>query len=221
MWLLLSVFTNNVVTGGNYFTSTCPIGFNLLSCGNDNSQRLKEEVNRRVYPLNSKTCQCYDYFGMNCVAWCTTLPVSGFEIRTSSGSTISVGCSSGKQALGCHIETTGSRSENWRRYYPVTSGASCSCYDYYGANCIASCGAITNFEVVSVRSWGYFTVSCSDPTSRVLGCGINPDGSPGTDWFRFARVTSGNSCLCYDSYGTSCYAICGKIWWTMAVWLYL
>ena len=168
-----------------------------------------------IFPISSSTCKCYDYFGMNCVAWCTSLPVSGFEIRSSSGSGLSpfsISCSSGKQALGCHIQTTGSQSEQWRRNYPVTSGTSCTCYDYYGANCFASCGAITNYEVVSVKSSGTFSVSCSDPANRVLGCGLNPDGSPGTEWFRYARVISATTCQCYDYYGTRCYAACGKIW---------
>ena len=214
MLLLIAVFLQNAVAGSNYFTSSCPVGYNLLSCGNDNSQTQTAEVNRRAFPLDSKTCQCYDYFGMICVAWCTSLPVPGYEIATSKFDiiVIPIGCPSGKQALGCHLNTWGILAEKWRRYYPIASGPSCSCYDFFGGTCIASCGAISNYEVVSVWSSGTFTVSCSDPTSRVLGCGINPDGSPGTDWFRFARVISGNSCLCHDYYGTACYATCGKIW---------
>ena len=31
------------------------------------------EVYRTAIPINSTTCQCYDYFGANCVAWCTTM----------------------------------------------------------------------------------------------------------------------------------------------------
>lgn len=211
---LLSVFTTNVVSSSNWFYSTCPTGFNLLSCGNSNYQTTDAEVNRRVLPLDSKTCQCYDYFGMNCIAWCTTLPVPGYEVRSSNLDiiNIAIGCSSGRQVLGCHLKTLGILSEKWRKYYPVTSGGSCACYDFFGANCIASCGTITNYEVVSVWSSGYFSVSCSDPTNRVLGCGINPGGTAGNDWFRFVTVNSGTSCICYDGYGAYCYAVCGKIW---------
>jgi hypothetical protein len=71
---------------------------------------------------------------------------------------------------------------------------------------------VTNLEVQSVYSRGTFTVSCSNANNRVLGCGIYPDSSQGYEQYRYVRVISQTSCECYDSQGTSCYAICGQIW---------
>ena len=205
----------NVVAGSiNFFTSSCPTGYNLLSCGNDNSQKSNAEGWRRVRPIDSKTCQCYDYFGMSCVAWCTTLPVQGFEIKTSYVVTnpTSISCSSGKLALGCQISPRYSQQEVWRRYFPAISGSSCTCYDYFGGDCYATCGSITNYEVVSLYAAGTFYVSCSNPNNRVLGCGIDPYNSPGTETYRTVRVIGPTSCQCYDYFGATCYAICGQIW---------
>jgi len=207
-----AVFVSNVVLGYRDFYSTCPTGFNLLSCGNDNYRKINSEANRKVFPIDSKTCQCYDHFGMYCVAWCTTLPVPAFEIKSINGGYLTMACPSGKQVLGCHLEKTGSGSERWRRYFPSTSGSSCTCYDYYGANCIASCGSVANLEVVSLKSSRTFTTSCSNANNRVLGCGIDPHGAPGSEDYRYVRVASETSCECYDYYGTICFAICGKIW---------
>jgi hypothetical protein len=71
---------------------------------------------------------------------------------------------------------------------------------------------VINYEVNSAYSSGTFTVSCSNPNNRVLGCGINPRTSPGAEGYRTVRVISENSCQCYDYYGTYCFAICGNIW---------
>jgi hypothetical protein len=185
----------------------------LLSCGIENSQKSASGLSRKVKPISNTTCQCYDEFAMNCVAWCTTLPISTFEIKTKMGAGFSsVGCSSGKQPLGCHISPTASSTEQWRQYFPISSNNSCSCYDYFGTDCVASCGAIMNYEVNSAYAAGTITVSCSNPNNKVLGCGINPKSSPGVDRFRTVKVASEISCQCFDSYGTYCYAICGKIW---------
>lgn len=205
----------NAVAGQDSFTATCPTGYNLLSCGNDNTQKSNVEGWRRCKPMDTKTCQCYDYFGMICVAWCTTLPIQGFEIKTSyaAGPALNtLGCTAGKLSLGCHISTGYSSVEKWRRYFPTNSGSSCSCYDYFGADCVATCGSITNYEVVSKYSTGTFSVSCNNANNRVLGCGIDPYTSSGSETFRTVRVIGPTSCQCYDYFGTSCYAICGQIW---------
>lgn len=208
------MFTSVVVSGSGNIYSTCPTGYQLLSCGMDNTQTSYWEEFRSSRAINSQTCECYDYYGMYCVAWCTTLPIKGFEVMVSHSSNIfSVSCSSGKQAMSCNIDPTTSSAEVYREYYPSSSGGYCTCYDYYGADCITTCSTqVKNYEVVSAWGAGYITVTCTQPTNRVLGCGINPNGSPTYERFRTTRAFSGNSCRCYDGYGTNCYAICGQIW---------
>ena len=53
------------------FTSSCPDGFSLLSCGFDNSKFTDALDLRSAYPVNSTTCGCEDPSGFNCLAWCT------------------------------------------------------------------------------------------------------------------------------------------------------
>lgn len=150
---------------------------------------------------------------MGCVAWCTTLPVSGFTIAISSGSnTITTACPAGSKDIGCHIDTTGLFAEAWRRAFPLSNMQSCECYDYFGSKCVASCATnIQNYEIQSVWGSGNVIISCSNPANSVLGCGSNPNGASTKEQFRYTKVNNQNSCVCYDAFGTRCYAICGKI----------
>ena len=150
------------------------------------------------------------------MAWCTTLPVPGFEvIKLSASGASTISCSAGKQALGCHIDPTSSSSELWRQYFPLAAGSGCSCFDTYSAECTVTCANnIKDYELVLTSGMGDVVASCSDPTNRVLGCGIDPSKLfPNAEVWRTVRVISGSSCECHDSFGTGCYAVCGKIWW--------
>ena len=120
--------------------------------------------------------------------------------------------SPGNKALGCHIQPSSSSTEQYRSHYPISTGTSCTCYDYYSSSCISSCAQVNNYEVVTTSGSGFITATCSDPLNRVLGCGILPDQKRNNERFRTVRVTSGNTCTCYDAYYPNCYAICGKIW---------
>ena len=66
--------------GNGTFTTSCPVGYNLISCTFDNNLPSALEKYRKVEPIDSKTCQCYDYFAIVCIAWCTTLPLTSFEL---------------------------------------------------------------------------------------------------------------------------------------------
>ncbi len=206
-----------MVSGTGNIYSTCPTGYQILSCGTDNTQIVDWEAYRSWKAIDSKTCQCWDYFGMACVAWCTTLPVNGFEIKlTTSLDYFSASCSAGKQVLGCHIfPNQALDKEVYRQYYAASSGSLCNCYDYFGADCVSTCSTqVKNYEVVSVYGSGNIYVSCAQPLNRVLGCGLKPNQAmtPNYEKFRISRVVTGNKCLCYDGFGATCYAICGQIW---------
>lgn len=221
------MFTAITVSGTDQFTATCPNSYNLLSCGNENTQTSTPEKYRKVWPSDSRTCTCYDHSGMACVAWCTTLPVPQFQIFNVAGTgTFTAQCPTGMMALGCHISTTARDivvvtfigtttyyfNDNFRRHFPNVIGNSCTCKDTHGANCVTTCGSPTSHEVVSKLSSGTFTVSCTNSTYKVLGCGMDPTIGTYADHLRSVRVISGASCQCFDRVGATCYAICGQIW---------
>lgn len=178
-----------------------------------NSQTKVEERYRSAVPINSVTCRCWDFWGAFCVAWCTNVPVNNFEIVTASGSGQTVAaCPAGKLVLGCHLDPTGIFVDDWRYWYPSSDGTSCNCKDNFSHNCVASCASnINSYEVVSKWGTGNVTVSCTKPNNQVLGCGHNPNGASKKENYR-VDYAQYNSCVCYDYFGTQCYAICGQIW---------
>ena len=121
------------------------------------------------------------------------------------------------QVLGCNIQGAYPQGvgEAYRQHYPTAGGTGCTCYDHFGAWCVASCAAnIRNYEVVSATGTGTFYVSC--PAGKVvLGCGMGPS-APTKDLFKTVRITSiaDNSCMCYHAYGAPCFATCGQFNWS-------
>ena len=210
---LPTAFAASVIQSNSTFTASCPSGQNLLSCGLDNFQKNTIDWFRSSKPISLYACQCSDTTGVTCVAWCTNLPVNNAEIATSSGKGVfNVSCPAGKRVLGCHIYPNMIGVDEWRYWYPSPDGSSCICYDSFGASCIATCAAnINNYEVVSIWGTSFVTASCSKANNQVLGCGSNPTGASAVENFRTTRAQSG-SCVCFDSYGTRCYAICGQLW---------
>ena len=96
MDLVDTTITGNVIVN-------CNAGFQLLSCGIDNSQTTNDDGHRYSVPLSSTACRCYDQYGARCIVWCTNA-VNRFEIMTSrstaySSSTFSVSCSAGKKVM--------------------------------------------------------------------------------------------------------------------------
>lgn len=77
----------------------CPGGseFKLLSCGAHATQMQFEEKWRHVFPVNSRTCQCGDNYGVNCIAWCTDGDLKGFEIVEVEGPIVRANCPAGKK----------------------------------------------------------------------------------------------------------------------------
>ena len=199
-------------TSNGTFNASCPAGYNLLSCGFFDIIKGSPEPFRSAIPIDNKTCQCFDNSSVSCSAWCTTAPILGFEIKTASGSgTFSAACSPGKRVLGCHIRPTAASADWYRQFYPVPSGESCTCNDTYGAECVATCGTVSDYEVRS--TWGVWGVliSCSNPGTRVLGCGRNPSGASNYELFSVSRVINDTTCNCVQYYGTNCYAACGNL----------
>ena len=137
--------------GNNTVQVSCPSGMNLLYCGDRNSQTNDVEIYRSAKPINSTTCECYDFFGIECTAWCTTASLD-FEIASlRSKGTFNVTCPRQKWVLGCHIDSTtfsNGNHEEWKSFYPSADGHSCICYDYFGASCIAACATnIKNYKI--------------------------------------------------------------------------
>jgi len=187
----------------------------LLSCGNRNSQTQNIEIYRSTKPINSTTCECYDYFGVECTAWCTSAAMD-FELAfVRSKGSFNVTCPKQKKVLGCHISPTvqqNGAAERWRSFYPSLDGYSCSCYDYFGATCLATCATnIRNYEILAVQDAGNVTSTCKGLDSKVLGCGKQTFPTSRAEYYPVASVLTDTSCVCYDFFNTKCFAICGSI----------
>ena len=66
-----------------------------------------------------------------------------------------------------------------------------------------------DYEIVMVQ--GRVVVSAQCPVGKtVLGCGLKPNSGKGPEAFRTMRIQNLDNCVCYDYYGTTCYAVCGK-----------
>jgi len=102
--------------------------------------------------------------------------------------------------------------EKWPNHYPLDNGNGCSCYNYFGVYCIASCASnIINHEVRHQYGTGAITVTCSSG-NFVLGCGIRPKHqSESHEKWRTWAVKSLESCECFDYFGATCYALCGQL----------
>ena len=194
---------------------SCPIGMNLLSCGYGNTQLQTAEVYVSSRPINSTTCECYNYFGMECRAWCTTGPLD-FEIATlKSNGFFNVTCPKHKRVLGCHMSPTvqmNGKFEMWRSFYPLPDGFSCTCYDYYGASCIATCAAnVINYQIAAVRAAGNVIATCQATGSIILGHGMQTFVTAPPEAFRTSAVVTNASSSCYDYFNTKCFALCGTL----------
>ena len=202
--------------GNGTFQVACPTGMNVLYCGDRNTQTNNIEIYRSAMPLNATTCQCYDYFGEECNAWCTAAPVKDVEIpSTTSNQTFKATCSSGKLALGCYLSPTqGLNKEAWPAFYPTDGGSSCTCYHKSGAQCLAMCASnIVNYEINVVVGNGTVNAGCTIPGNTVLGCGSDADHATalGPESYQTTRVSGSASCECFNKFRVKCYAVCGQL----------
>ena len=219
MFKLLWCFTDNTiipVTGSSTIQAECPFGMRLLYCGNNNTQESNVEKYRSSKPISSTTCQCYDFFGVKCEAWCTSAPVNGIEIQsTTSNGKFKATCSSGKQALGCYLSPQQDQyPDYWPAFYPTDGGTSCTCVHYFGAECLAMCAAnIKNYEIIEVLGKRSVIVSCAKPGNMVLGCGseIIENNYTYQNNFPSTRVSTNTSCECKNVFWVKCFAICGYL----------
>ena len=188
-------------------TRYCPVESTTL-----NIPGTAEEIYRYAIPTNSKTCACYDYFGSNCIVWCKSGTVPGFEIALSGREKVPRAiCPDGTNVIGCHLIPSFWAPERWRHFYPDSSG-SCTCYDNYGGVCVATCASdVNNYEIRNKFGRGVVTVNCRNQNTYVLGCGVKPFmSSAGFELWRTVLVADNRSCRCYDYFGVTCYAICGR-----------
>ena len=103
--------------------------------------------------------------------------------------------------------------EYWRAFYPTPDGSACFCYDFFGAECSATCASsILDYEVVKTFGNAKVAVSCNSTTGNVvLGGGQQPAFTPSHEYWRSFNVYNETSFTCYDFFGIICYAVCGKL----------
>ena len=212
----ISAYTSVTKNSRGTFYASCAVGSQVLFCGDQNTQTLNRETFRSAKPLNSTTCQCYDYFGMQCRAWCTSAPVKNFQaVAVTSSGTFVANCPAGKLALGCHTNPAQANPEDWRIFAPNLDGSGCTCYDYFGTTCVTTCASnVFDYEVNLVIGSGNVYSGCKIAGNTVLGCGSDPDlpNTTGYEAFRTTGVVNSTYCMCYDYFHAKCYSICGKIY---------
>jgi len=94
----------------------------------------------------------------------------------------------------------------------MADGSGCTCYNNFGVECYATCASnIHNYEVRQKHGVCTVTVTCS-PGNVVLGCGSRVVATSANfeKWPTFA-VNATDSCQCYDYFGVTCYALCGRL----------
>jgi len=190
----------------------CPLGKDVVSCGMAESTVVPTEPFWNVYPLSRDTCHCYDYFGDNCYATCvaraaanfTTVEVTGTGTRTAS-------CPSGQKVTGCGIKNSQHHREKYPDVYP-SSETTCTCYNYYGATCYATCSAnVGLYRIMNNYGTGHVDVQCPAETFA-LGCGMRDKTKSGPyEIYPGFWPKDLQTCRCYNYFGTTCYAICGTI----------
>lgn len=115
--------------------------------------------------------------------------------------------------MGCQIEPLKKEPEKWRVYEPLSDGSGCHCYDYFGANCVATCASnIMQYEIKSTYVLrGSVQVQCSQG-QQILGCGVHAyETEEVFEKFRAVFASSDTACQCYDNYGAKCFAVCGRL----------
>lgn len=210
---IFSVYQSSSIFGTGTFNSSCPSGYNLISCGTAIYQTNKIENYRGWWISSNTTCTCYDSYGIYCAAWCTTLPLINITTpRFTSNGVVPVSCPAKSKNLGCSIRPNPLKPIFRVRYsIPSKDNSSCSCNDPYEVTCQASCATnVQNYEIVSDYGFDIFHVFCGHPDNFVLGCGFESDGP---DAFATAFAETTTSCTCHSNtwYGGTCYAVCGQI----------
>jgi len=213
------LYVNAANYGKGLFQVSCPAGMNLLSCNYETlvGNGTRFDYYRGYKPISNQSCECNDYFGVTCAARCVDHPVAGFEIAVANGSgSLQAVCSAGKKVLGCHISPIFDTNyyDPWRIWYPTDDGSSCACFDDVLAECYATCATdIKDYEIVSAHGGlKNIFVSCKIPGNVVLGCGQIADDSDFYEKWTKAFISSQTTCKCYNYFGVTCYAICGKMY---------
>ena len=212
--LIFLEFIKREVYGLGLFYVSCPPGWLLLSCGTESTHVTNFDPMRFAQAVNAQTCECYDLYGMKCSAWCTDKPLVDQvnNITLVQSGTTDSSCPLGSKLTGCGLKPVllWDFSRNfWTNAHPVQE--SCSCTDYMGAWCVASCAVnIKKQEISSKTGLGRLFTPCQIPGNTILGCGINASIIGSGNW-PFANVLNQTLCQCFADFSYRCYAICGLL----------
>ena len=195
----------------------CNQGYTLLSCGLQQLQSASPDYNQFAIPVNPNTCACYNYNGVKCLAWCSSV-VRNFQIVESVGvqtGVIRAKCPPDKSVIGCHVlpyQVSSFDYDAHQEHYPPDEGCGCICSNRIGAKCYATCASnVRNYVVMNETSSGTFHVECPAP-SAVFGSGVSFGPNGNADGKSEAFVFNSTTCQCYDKYGMTCYAMCGQLY---------
>lgn len=162
---------------------------------------------------------CYDYYGVNCHAICTSAFNTSEIVIVNSDSTTGVSvamCPPNYLVSSCGIDLSQTSYEEFPYSLPNGNG-SCTCYSYYEHVCQAVCliKDKVNFQetylINEVTSTGVIQAYCPD-NSYVLGCGYKGQDSDSDEhedyWYVYPEK---KYCVCYNYYDVTCVAICANV----------
>ena len=202
---------------GNMVTVSCSVNQSMIGIGFKRTTTSGSYEKFPIYKLiSTKEGECYDEYGLECYAICTSaFTPEEVKIVDSANSTgySYVECPSGYKVSGCGLDLSpASTLESYPTSYMVDT-STCLCYSYYKHQCQAICIPQKTFlnetyEIVIETSSGNFNAACPG-SLQVLGCGYKASSS-GAEYFWYVYPQE-NSCVCYNYYGATCYAVCADI----------
>ena len=169
---------------------------------------------RYALPVNAQTCECYDFYGMKCSAWCTDVSLANQVHQLTLVGTVTTdsACPFGSKVIGCYLKpmlVAGINRYLFTNFYP--SPDSCICTGNEGAWCVASCAVnVKYFDIISQPGLGKVLTTCKRPETSILGCGINASFIGSTSR-PSAFVLNQTTCQCFADYSYKCFAFCGLL----------
>ena len=204
-----------VSKSGTTVTVSCSGNQSMVGIGfkRKSTSGLPERLTR--YMLISTTeGECYDYYGLDCYAICTSAfspnEVKIINSNYSKGSIIAT-CPSGYKVSGCGLHISDLNTSTYPDASSSPLNTFCFCYSSSTHLCQAICIPANTYTftytIVQEKSSDNFNVSCPG-SLQVLGCGYDPTLFKEKFWFVYPQE---NACHCYNYYGATCYAICADV----------
>lgn len=213
-------FTSVINSGQMEVHSSCPQGSSVLSAGLANRMNAGSATMHPAYFTTGSTGICFDPHYSECHALCAS------SVRTTSvwspftKGIVTTSCPTGYVVSNCgYCSQCGKSPSTTSEMYPFAhpiSSSSCIAYDFFGLQGQVSCVAVDDLVpgsyIFQNSAYGTseFRVGCPSHT-QLLGCGYKADNSKqGETYWSIYPDFSTNSCVAYNYFGATAWAICAQ-----------